>query len=444
MTHTAGEPDAGSATDAGRRDARHHDRVPGVKALDGVDFRLRPGEVHALMGENGAGKSTLIKALTGVYAHRRRHHHASRGEQRVFAAPAAGAGGRDQHRVPGGQPLPQPLGRREHHARPRAAPARRASTGGPMQPPGRRACSTRLDLDIDPDSLLGEPLDRRPAAGRDRPGRSTSTPQVLILDEPTSSLDADEVAELFRVIRDAARRRASRSLFVSHFLDQVYEISDRMTVLRNGKLVGEYLIAELPAARAGAEDDRPRARGARPTSTARPPTRRRRAAGRAGARRPPGSAARAPSSRSTSTCYDGEVRRPRRAARLRAHRARPAALRRRPRRHRRASRSTAGRRQAAQPAARDRPHGSRSPRRTARPRASSATSPSRQHRARAAGPPRLAAADPAAHAGRARREVHRGARHPARRPGRADPQPLRRQPAEGAARPLAGHRAASC
>ena len=68
--------------------------------------------------------------------------------------------------------------------------------------------------------------------------------KVLILDEPTSSLDADEVDQLFRVIRDL-RDRGVAILFVSHFLEQVYEISDRMTVLRNGKLVGEYLTRDL-------------------------------------------------------------------------------------------------------------------------------------------------------------------------------------------------------
>ena len=67
---------------------------------------------------------------------------------------------------------------------------------------------------------------------------------MLILDEPTSSLDADEVAELFRVMR-RLRDGGTAILFVSHFLDQVYEISDRMTVLRNGRLVGEYPTAEL-------------------------------------------------------------------------------------------------------------------------------------------------------------------------------------------------------
>ena len=100
-----------------------------------------------------------------------------------------------------------------------------------------------LNLDLDPGSLLGDhslAVQQLVAIARAIDVQA----KVLILDEPTSSLDADEVAELFRVIR-SLKEQGVAILFVSHFLDQVYEICDRLTVLRNGKLVGEYLVEEL-------------------------------------------------------------------------------------------------------------------------------------------------------------------------------------------------------
>ncbi|TPX04346.1 sugar ABC transporter ATP-binding protein, partial [Schumannella luteola] len=100
-----------------------------------------------------------------------------------------------------------------------------------------------LGLDIDPASLLGThslAVQQLVAIAR---AISTEV-KVLVLDEPTSSLDLDEVAELFRVIREL-KQRGVAILFVSHFLDQVYEICDRVTVLRGGRLVGEYLTREL-------------------------------------------------------------------------------------------------------------------------------------------------------------------------------------------------------
>src|SRR5690606_34844669 len=100
-----------------------------------------------------------------------------------------------------------------------------------------------LGLDIDPASTLG----RHSLAVQQLVAiaRAISTDvRVLVLDEPTSSLDLDEVSELFRVIREL-KQRGVAILFVSHFLEQVYEICDRITVLRDGALAGEYLTTEL-------------------------------------------------------------------------------------------------------------------------------------------------------------------------------------------------------
>jgi len=214
---------------------------PGVKALDEVDFRLLPGEVHALMGENGAGKSTLIKALTGVYAvdageilidgEQRGLHGTADAQtagisvvyQEVNLCPNLTIG----ENVMLGHEVRGPFGIRwkATHRRAEQALARL----------GLHDLDTRVPL-----ASLSLAVQQLVAISRAMITDST----VLILDEPTSSLDATEVEQLFGVIRQL-RDRGVAILFVSHFLDQVYEISERITVLRNGRFVGEFLTAEL-------------------------------------------------------------------------------------------------------------------------------------------------------------------------------------------------------
>ncbi|MFV2100996.1 sugar ABC transporter ATP-binding protein [Micromonospora sp. LOL_024] len=214
---------------------------PGVRALHDVDLRLFPGEVHALMGENGAGKSTLIKVLTGVYGIDGGVVTLG-GDQVTFSGPmqAVGAGVstvyQEVNLCPnlsvaenifiGREPL--------RFGAVRWAEVRRRA----------RALLNRLDLDIDvtaPVASYSLAVQQMVAIARAIDVRA----QVLILDEPTSSLDAGEVEQLFRVMRQL-RDEGIAILFVTHFLDQVYGIADRITVLRNGTLVGEYPIAELP------------------------------------------------------------------------------------------------------------------------------------------------------------------------------------------------------
>ncbi|WJK43102.1 sugar ABC transporter ATP-binding protein [Solwaraspora sp. WMMA2056] len=213
---------------------------PGVVALDDVDFRMFPGEVHALMGENGAGKSTLIKVLTGVYG-------IDRGEIRLAG---------DQVRFTG--PLQaQQAGvstvYQEVNLCPNLSVAENIFIGreprrfGAIRWAAMRRHSTellrRLHLDID----VSAPLASYSLAVQQMVAIARAvdiSAKVLILDEPTSSLDASEVAELFAVIRQL-KDEGVAILFVSHFLDQVYEIADRMTVLRNGRLIGEWPVAEL-------------------------------------------------------------------------------------------------------------------------------------------------------------------------------------------------------
>ena len=213
---------------------------PGVKALDGVSLRLLPGEVHALMGENGAGKSTLIKALTGVYTIDAGSLKVD-GQEHRFSGPAESqAAGIStvyqevnlctnltvaENMLLGREP--RRLGRIHTRAM------------------NRRAAEVlaRLGLDVDPTSTLGS----HPIAVQQLVAIARAVDvdaKVLVLDEPTSSLDADEVRVLFDVVR-SLRDQGVAVLFVSHFLDQVFELSDRMTVLRNGRFVAEHRTAEI-------------------------------------------------------------------------------------------------------------------------------------------------------------------------------------------------------
>ncbi len=218
---------------------------PGVKALDEVSLRLMPGEVHALMGENGAGKSTLIKALTGVY----KIDSGSiliDGVQRSFSGPgdSQSAGISTVYQEVN---LCDNLSIGENVMLGHEV---RGLFGINWKATHRRAARTlaRLGLGhLDPTrplSSLSIALQQLVAISR----AMVTDCKVLILDEPTSSLDAAEVEALFAVIRQL-RDEGVAILFVSHFLDQVFAISDRMTVLRNGTWVGEYRTADLSRAK---------------------------------------------------------------------------------------------------------------------------------------------------------------------------------------------------
>jgi simple sugar transport system ATP-binding protein len=214
---------------------------PGVKALQQVNFRLFPGEIHTLMGQNGAGKSTLINVLTGVLGH-------DRGEIRLggqtvrFAAPL-------DAEAAGIQTIYQ-----EVNLCPNLSVAENIFVG--RQPMKRgaidwkaihaRARKVLADLDLSVD--VTRSLDAYPIAVQQMVAiaRAVSIDaRVLILDEPTSSLDDGEVTRLFSVLR---RLKASGMaiLFVTHFLEQTYAVSDRITVMRNGEREGEYLASDLP------------------------------------------------------------------------------------------------------------------------------------------------------------------------------------------------------
>ena len=209
-------------------------------ALDNVDFGLRAGEVHALLGENGAGKSTLIKILTGAYQ-------PTTGQVLAEGAPIT---------------LDNPQQAQKHgigtvyqevNLLPNRSVAENLFLGHQPTRFGfvdrrrmereSRAVLQRYGLDIDPSSELG--------------GHSVAVQQivaiaravelsgkVLILDEPTASLDRNEVERLFEIIRDL-KRQGLAIVFITHFLDQVFAIADRVTILRNGRLIETRALDDL-------------------------------------------------------------------------------------------------------------------------------------------------------------------------------------------------------
>ena len=214
---------------------------PGVKALNNVDFTLRKGEIHALMGENGAGKSTLIKVLTGVY------------EKDAGTIYIDGCQGEAHiHSPQQAQNIGISTVYQEITLCPNLTVAENMFIG---------RTSDNIVHWKDYETRAAEILENLgiPARAKQELSRCSLAVQqmvaiaravdmnckVLILDEPTSSLDEKEVAMLFQLMRDL-KARGVGIIFVTHFLEQVYEVSDRITVLRNGELVGEYEIEKLP------------------------------------------------------------------------------------------------------------------------------------------------------------------------------------------------------
>ena len=217
-------------------------RFPGVKALSNVDFRLFPGEVHALMGENGAGKSTLIKVLTGVYSID--EGIVSMEDQVVTISGPLEAQKAGISTVYQEVNLCTNLTVAENIFIGREPRRFGKIQWKQMNAAAEQLLKDRLNLAID----VAQPLHTYSVAIQQLVAiaRALSiSAKVLILDEPTSSLDQIEVQQLFAVMRKL-KQEGLAILFVTHFLDQVYEMSDRLTVLRNGELEGEYLASELP------------------------------------------------------------------------------------------------------------------------------------------------------------------------------------------------------
>ena len=213
---------------------------PGVRALRGVKFDLRPGEVHALMGENGAGKSTLMKILTGVYQ-------PDAGEIRVDGTAVT---------IPGPQAA-QALGigiiHQELYLMNHLTAAQNIFIGreprrglGMFVDEGKMnadaaALFKRMQVKIDPSAEVGHMTVARQQLVEIAKALSFNS-KVLIMDEPTSALNAAEVEHLFAIIRDL-RARGVGVVYISHKMDEIMRISDRITVMRDGQYIDT-----LPAA----------------------------------------------------------------------------------------------------------------------------------------------------------------------------------------------------
>lgn len=215
----------------------------GVRALNNVDFTLRAGEIHALMGENGAGKSTLIKVLTGA-------EEFETGEIRIAGIDHPIINRSPQEAQQNGISTVY----QEVNLCPNLSVAENLFIGREPMKFGRidwktmnkKAKAILDDFDIHIDVTLT--LDNYSLAIQQMVAIARAvdiSSKVLILDEPTSSLDEQETEKLFQIMR-MLRGRGLGIIFITHFLEQVYEICDRITVLRNGQLIGEYEIEKLP------------------------------------------------------------------------------------------------------------------------------------------------------------------------------------------------------
>ena len=216
---------------------------PGVKALQDVDFTLKKGEIHALMGENGAGKSTLIKVLTGVEEFETGEIMIEGCDHPVINRSPQEAQSRGISTV-----------YQEINLCPNLSVAENLFIGREPRKGGfidwktmnRKASELLSSLDINAD--VTKNIDNYSIAIQQMIAIARAvdmSAKVLILDEPTSSLDDSEVEKLFELMR-RLKSEGVGIVFVTHFLEQVYAVCDKITVLRNGQLVGQYTTAELP------------------------------------------------------------------------------------------------------------------------------------------------------------------------------------------------------
>lgn len=214
---------------------------PGVRALNKVHFELVPGEVHALMGENGAGKSTLMKILAGIYAK-------DEGEIRIDGAPV------DIPSPRAAQDLGIGIIHQELNLMNDLTAAQNIFIGREPRRAGgllldeealnrdAAAIFARMNLRLDPRAEVGELTVAKQQMVEIAKALSFRS-RVLIMDEPTAALNNAEIAELFRIIRQL-KAEGVGIVYISHKMDELKAISDRVTVMRDGATIGTVPTAE--------------------------------------------------------------------------------------------------------------------------------------------------------------------------------------------------------
>lgn len=220
-------------------------RFPGVHALKDVRFDLRPGEVHALMGENGAGKSTLMKIMSGIYAR-------DEGEMFVDGKPA----------MPNGPRAAQELGigiiHQELSLMNDLTAAQNVLIGreprrrfGRLDEPALNAQTAKifaaLNLNMDPRTKVSTQTIARQQLIEIAKALSYN-PRVLIMDEPTAALNDAEINELFKVIAKL-KAEGVGIVYISHRMDEIKRIADRVTILRDGAYIDTVQAADTPLSR---------------------------------------------------------------------------------------------------------------------------------------------------------------------------------------------------
>ena len=219
-------------------------RFPGVVALDGVDFRVRPGEVHALMGENGAGKSTLMNCLFGI-------HQMDAGEVTLAGEKVKFLSAKDAL-LAGVSMIHQELSN---------VPKRSVQENLWLgQEPWRRfgpfkvlnhklmrsktlALMKELEIEIRPDVLMEKLSISRQQVCEIAKAVSYSA-RIVVMDEPTSSISEVETEHLFRIIR-ALKAKNVAVIYISHRMDEIFQIADQISVMRDGRMIGTYAAAAV-------------------------------------------------------------------------------------------------------------------------------------------------------------------------------------------------------